>query len=108
MYSKIKNHELIICMDISKRALVLDPRFGNDLLQDANILRRHFDVDLAGSSGYETGDNLERPSTAGFFMQNLLHEDSLQGRFEDEVISFLRNTSVGDRRCDPLQWWILN
>lgn len=49
-----------------------------------------------------------RSASAGRFLQKMLDKDSLQGRFEDEIINFLRNTSIGNRKCEPLQWWKLN
>lgn len=116
-FSKIKNYGGTVCSDMAITALVRELRFCNDLLQDADILRRHVEVESVGGNEGNCGDEQkeERSTTAnstaisgGSFIRTLLDEDSLQGRLEDEVLSFLRNTSVCYPRADQLKWWKLN
>lgn len=49
IYLKIRKYQHVICSDIAQLALVLDPPFGNDLLQNENVLCRH--VSVVGSDG---------------------------------------------------------
>lgn len=76
--------------------LVLEPRFGTDLLQDTDILRRHGDIHHPDCSYCLTlsKSNDEISFGAGSFLQKLMDEDILQGRFEDKVIIFLPNTCL--------------
>lgn len=42
-------------------------------------------------------------ASAGSFLQKLSDENILRRRFEDEIITFLRNTSIGNHTCDPFE-----
>lgn len=54
MYSKIKKCEHLICSNFAQVALMFDPLFGYNLLEDDDLFRRHVLID--GSEG-EAGDN---------------------------------------------------
>lgn len=34
-----------------------------------------------------------------------LEEDSMNESLDDEIVSFLRNTAIGDKKADPFLWW---
>lgn len=95
---------------VAELTQILDPRFGNDLFDLADILRRY--VVLPSFNGVSKEDTssgvILKDSSRKSFMHNLLHEDSLQDQFEDEIVAFLRETAIGDKWSNPFEWWCVN
>lgn len=78
---------------------------GSDLLKDADVFSRHLCIDQPDISDWSTVCGRDvRLASVGSLLQKLLNED----RFEDEIIAFLRNTSIGNRKCDLLERWKLH
>lgn len=113
MRDKLLKYNTDLCSELARLAQILDPRFGSDLLSDAEILRRHVvapsPVDDACGAVFNTAESPQpQASSSVNFMETLLNEDSLQDSYDDEVVSFLRATSIGDKRADPFEWWRSN
>lgn len=54
-------------------------------------------------------DIAELKRTSGVdFMGKLLNENSIQDQFEDEAVTFILETSIGNKRADPFEWWRTN
>lgn len=108
MLSKIEKYDGVLCNELAQLAKVLEHRFGNDILEDSNMLHKY--VDLPSTIEPCTVQTYYEitPSSGLDFMRQLLEDDSMYERFDDEVITFLRNTAIGDKRADPFIWWKTN
>ena len=108
MKNKLDKYYSMICRDLPNLARILDPRFSNDIIEDGILLRKYItlksDEEIREAAA---GKDKEKKGNNSFII-SLLDEDSLQGIYEDEITLFLRNTAVGDRRADPLDWWKIN
>lgn len=107
MDNKLDKYSSLVCRELPILARILDPRFGNDIIDDSILLRRYVSISEPPTNN-NSSRNTEQISESNSFIKSLLDEDSLQGIYEDEITMFLRNTSIGDRRADPLQWWKTN
>lgn len=108
MANKLLKYESLLCNDMAKLAQVLDPRFGSDILEDSDILRRHVVLPPADQQSEEAPVDEPHNASGTNFMQSILREDSLHNCYDDEILSFLRATALGDKRADPFEWWRSN
>lgn len=108
MADKLNKYDSVLCSELAKLAQIVDPRFGSDILSDSDILRKYVVIPEDGSSNAEVIHNEPQGASGVTFMQTLLNEDSLLDLYDDEVVSFLRATSIGDKRADPFEWWRSN
>lgn len=91
--------------------MVLNPRFGNNILVDGDTLRQQVDFQTNQGTEFSSasiGSHLAVSGEEKSFMDKLLDENKLHGQYEDKSIRYRRNTSVRDHLCYPLQSWELN
>lgn len=61
------------------------------------------DNEIAQSSHDNQSFYISQASSINF-MQSILHDDSMENEFDDEVISFSGATTIGDKTADPFEW----
>lgn len=105
MLRKDKEYENLMCSDLSNFALILDPKFANDYLNDDQWLRPI--VQLPENAERQVALTQE-VGEQSIFTQLLDSANSRDGGSLYEINFFLRATSFADPLTDPLQWWKSN
>lgn len=109
MRDKLKTYENYVSTDLTKLAIIMDPRFANDETRDDPFLRTQmtlhgYSVNNTFSESQETNNNL----FATIFSQGAT-ETPTQSSSEDEVGLFFKATRVKEHfGIDPLAWWKIN
>lgn len=111
MINKLTKYDEVLCTETAQLAKILYLTFSSDILSDTEILRRYVVLpsDVNKHNLITRSTEIEPQDASGAnFIHNILNDDSVGEEFDNELISFLRATSIGDRRSDPFEWWQLN
>lgn len=108
MLEKLKIYEPLVCSSISSLSKTLDPRFGNDVITDGDLLRQYLGT-LPPSTEVDS-ESLNTEEGSPSFLQELFDSNSIDRSYggNDEVSRFIRATASGDRHINPLDWWKTN
>lgn len=82
MFARLEEYEENVCTNLFEVAFILDSRFGNNLLADADIIRRYVDNQsncFAFKAVFSKVINWSATESSDF-MQKLFDEESLQGQ----------------------------
>lgn len=101
---KLEKYEQLVCCENATLAIIFDPLFRNDILEDASVLRKYVEGPIEGTAVASMTKNEEYSSDS--FMKSLLNEDRMQGGCGDEITTYLRNICIGEKSTNPLLWWM--
>lgn len=100
MINKLDNCDGLINSTTAELALILDPRFGNDILGVNDVL--HSNVTLLDHYSVQS-ETPNEPALHNFY-DKPLDDDSLGVSEDEDIILFLSSTSICDKRNDSLFW----
>lgn len=98
MLKKLDNYDYLIRSIIAYLALIIDPRFGNDILWDSDVLSSKFTLLDQYYVQYKTTNEYAVQS----LFEKLLDEYIMGVSADEEIIRFLRAALIVDKRTDPL------
>lgn len=101
MLEKLVKYDRFLFNEMDQRAKNLDPRFNSDTFADTPVLCRYR---LPSSHGDNANVSIPlektepNPSSSVNVLQSLSEEVSVNDQFEDKLTSFLRTTTIADKR----------
>lgn len=100
MEDELRKYGDVVCADLTEIFEVLHHWFDDDILSHSTVLRQHVLLPTENENVSFSSDLDPKQPDGVHFMESLLHHDWQQEMLDYEVISFLREPSIDDKRAD--------